>query len=893
LSAIARAALALGAGLVLTLPAFAGCSSDRTQPASRAGHHTAVSTSARIAAAQRIGIHPSPALGAQVTLPTTADGQVALDARAGDLVVRFGLRGAAAVSPREGSQASQEGVTLYPAALDGADVMHATLHDGVEDLVFFDEAPEHEELVYDVDVSHVAGLHTIAGALELLDARGVPRIRIDQPFLVDATGERVALELHVEGCAVDSDPGPAWDRPVVPIGARSCRVRVAWSGVRYPAIVDPAWRLATSFSGSRHSIATVTYADGKILALSGTKSCPGLCGNGVQTSVDLYDPALGAWAGLTSLPIGRADGAAALLPSGKALFVGGGGSSRVEVLGSNGSVFRSMDTLPAQPSFLTATLLANGKVLVAGGDNGAAIAQAVLYDEPTDSFSPAGMAPAGSLKVARSRHTATVLASGKVLLAGGTSAGGAPLASAEIYDPVANTFTLTAASMITARSSHIAALLPDKRVLLAGGGTATAEIYDPVAGTFTATGSTLGVRQGGRAVVLKSGNVMIVGGTDASVITGSVEIFGFATKTFVAQPLITFARDRFGAALLPSGDVLVFAGLLGTGYSTSISEIWHPAAAGTTCTAGDDCLSGSCEEGVCCAATCGGACKTCTPVSGACVAVLKMDDPNSCTATDTCDAVGACKKKNGQACASAAECGGAICVDGTCCDRACEGQCEACNVTDHKGTCSPVAGDPRNGRAACTAAGTLCGGTCNGLAGASCAYPSAVTLCASSCTGESFLGSTCDGRGACVADDARPCAGNFVCADAVTCKTSCVADPDCRQGYQCESGKCLPTALCEDHFVTKGTERVDCAPYTCEQSGRCRDSCASVAECVAPTLCSFDGFCVAPPAPPDSGCSVSAGDPGRFGARDTRGLVPLLIGGVLLMMRARARRRWS
>jgi hypothetical protein len=533
------------------------------------------------------------------------------------------------------------------------------------------------------------------------------------------------------------------------------------------------------------------------------------------------------------------------------------------------------------------TSLPSGKILVAGGDNGTPVATAVLYTEGADSYAPAGTAPAGAMKVGRARHTATRLASGKVLLAGGTAA-----ASAEIYDPVANTFTVLASPMVAPRSGHIAALLPDNRVLLVGGSTATAEIFDPATSTFSATGSAGGVRTGGQAIVLKSGNVMIAGGVGGAGITGSVEIFDVATKTFVAQPGLTFARTGHGAALLPNGDVMVFGGQLATGYGTGITEVWHPGAAGSLCTAGDDCLSGSCEEGVCCATACGGACKTCAPTTGACVAVTKKDDPNSCTAATTCDAVGACKKKNGQACTTASECAGAICVDGTCCDRACEGQCEACNVKDHLGTCSPVAGDPRNGRAACTAPGTLCGGTCNGLAGAQCAYPSAVTLCASACNGETFLGSTCDGRGACTADDPRPCAGNFVCADAVTCKTRCAGNADCRQGFSCEAGKCLPIALCEDHFVTKGAARIDCAPYTCEQAGNCKESCASVADCVAPTLCSLDGRCIDPPVAPDSGCSVAAA-PGRRDAPDTRGLVPLMLAGLLFVSRARARRRSS
>ncbi len=880
-----RAGSALVLGLAVVLPAFAGCSSERTPPAVERTP-PAVAASARIAAAERIGVEPS-APGSSVTLPVAADGQVALTA--GEVSVRFSLRGAAHLAPR--TDTAREGVTLFAGALGGADVMHAAVTDGIEDLVFFDVAPEREELVYDVDVSQVAGVHVAQGALELLDTRGVPRIRVARPFLVDASGERVTLDLRVEGCAVDTDPRAAWDRPVVPIGSSSCRLHVAWAGARYPLVVDPLWQLPTStLIAPRLDFTTLTYGNGKTIAICGRRLCVGLCGNNTPVdSIEIYDPAVGSWAGLTSLPTGRVNGAASLLPSGKALLLGGNGSSRPEVIGSTGTVFRSNDNSPVQTSFLTATLLATGKVLVAGGENGASIAQAVLYDEPSDTFSPAGTAPLGALNVARSRHTATVLPSGKVLLAGGTSAAGAALASAEIYDPVANTFTVTASPMVAARSGHVAATLPDKRVLLAGGGTASAEIFDPATGVFTATGSCVTVRTGGRAVVLQSGNVMIAGGTDSAGITGSVEIFDVATKTFVAQPGLTFARAGHGAALLPSGDVLVFGGQVSTGFGTTLNEVWRPGAAGSACTQGDDCLSGSCEEGVCCATACGGPCKTCAPTTGACVAVTKKDDPNSCTAATTCDPAGACKKKNGQSCASSSECAGAICVDGTCCDRACEGQCEACNVKDHLGTCSPVAGEPRSGRAACSSPGTLCGGTCNGLAGAQCAYPSAVTLCASSCSGETFLGSFCDGRGACTADDAKFCPGNFVCADAIACKTSCAVSADCRQGFSCEAGKCLPIALCEDHFVTKGATRIDCAPYTCEQAGNCRVSCASVSDCVAPTVCSLDGRCIDPPAAPDSGCSVAAPWP----TGDTRGLAPLMLVGLLVVSRARARRRSS
>ena len=141
----------------------------------------------------------------------------------------------------------------------------------------------------------------------------------------------------------------------------------------------------------------------------------------------------------------------------------------------------------------TATLLADGRVLITGGNDtdDHAVASAELYDPTTGTFSPTG-----SMATARGFHTATLLADGRVLIAGGDPAGWVadrPDASAEIYDPTTGTFSPTG-SMATTRGFHTATLLADGRVLIAGGengagSLASAELYDPTTGTFSPTGS--------------------------------------------------------------------------------------------------------------------------------------------------------------------------------------------------------------------------------------------------------------------------------------------------------------------------------------------------------------------------------------------------------------------
>src|SRR5262249_7800086 len=147
---------------------------------------------------------------------------------------------------------------------------------------------------------------------------------------------------------------------------------------------------------------------------------------------------------------------------------------------------------------------------------------------------------------------------------------------------------------------------------------------------------------------------------------------------------------------------------------------------------------------------------------------------------------------NGASCGSAAQCGSGNCVDGVCCDTACNGQCEACNAAGSAGVCSAVVGDPRNGRPACLTDGSACGGACDGSSRTACSYPARNSPCpAPSCSnaGASTAG-FCDGAGHCPASQQLSCVA-YVCG-ANACKTSCSSDTDCLDGGYCVSSACHP-----------------------------------------------------------------------------------------------------
>jgi hypothetical protein len=257
----------------------------------------------------------------------------------------------------------------------------------------------------------------------------------------------------------------------------------------------------------------------------------------------------------------------------------------------------------------TANLLPTGSVLVAGGnDEGTILADAQLYSVSSGTWSEAL-----AMNVARYDHVATTLADGRVLVTGGFNALGA-INSAEIYDPTANTWTLTGSTMTIARAYHTATLLANGDVLIAGGINTlgqpvnSAEIYNPSLGTFTALPATLvTARDQGTATLLASGNVLIAGGFTSSGATAASEWFNPTTGTFstTSAPLIT-PRDADAAVLVPSGDVVVAGGTTAGGGSTATAEkYWDPSAGVAPTPSANIVIANNAVAGQYIAATCG------------------------------------------------------------------------------------------------------------------------------------------------------------------------------------------------------------------------------------------------------------------------------------------------
>ncbi len=311
-------------------------------------------------------------------------------------------------------------------------------------------------------------------------------------------------------------------------------------GIAQAELYNPAtgtFSLTGSLQTGRYGHTATLLNNGKVLIAGGTGSA------GALASAELYDPATGTFTSTGSLSC-ACGFAATLLPNGMVLFSGGfSGStalSTAELYNPSTGTFSLTGSLKVARAGPSSTLLSTGKVLVAGGvyftGSGTTLtvhylASAELYDPASGTFTLTG-----SLHTARSGQTTTVLGNGNVLLAAGqndNTQNFGYLSSAELYNPSTGKFTVTG-SLNTARFLHTAHLLASGEVLIVAGNhfgsIASAELYNPATGTFSNAASLNTPRQGHASALLTNGQVLAAGGYESQLGNhlgdlGSAELF--------------------------------------------------------------------------------------------------------------------------------------------------------------------------------------------------------------------------------------------------------------------------------------------------------------------------------------------------------------------------------
>lgn len=351
------------------------------------------------------------------------------------------------------------------------------------------------------------------------------------------------------------------------------------------SVNEGQWTTTDALAEGRYNHTATLLSDGRVLVVGGTQG--GFNGVGLA-GVEMYDPVTATWNSTGSLNNARNQHTATLLPDGRVLVVGGwNGSSTpefasAEIYDPTNETWSYTDSLSVARRMHTATRLADGRVLVVGGyyddQHGAVTTSAEIYDPVNDTWSATG-----SLNTPREGHSATLLTDGRVLVVGGYYTSW--LASAEIYDPVSGTWSNIASPLACHGVTHTSTLLPDGRAMVVGGACGSGqpgirddvEIYDPVHSTWIAATSLSGVRSWQSATLLADGKVLVTGGGDgtSSGYYTSTVIYDITDSTWMPTGSLATGRVGHTATLLPDGRVLVAGGVTNGNVYLNSAEIYY------------------------------------------------------------------------------------------------------------------------------------------------------------------------------------------------------------------------------------------------------------------------------------------------------------------------------
>jgi len=695
--------------------------------------------------------------------------------------------------------------------------------------------------------------------VDVVDEAGTVRLEVAAPTAYAADGGELSARLVGNGARiellVDAATGeallidPVWsavasmskqriDHTATLLGSGKVLVASGY-GWNTAEVYDPAtntWSPTGPMNASRSAATATLLGNSKVLVAGG---------NGSGATAELYDPVTNTWSLTGPMINGRWWHTATLLGSGKVLVAGGatggcGWLASAEIYDPATNTWSAASPMNQTRGLFAAVLLPNGKVLVAAGGSCNGAPGAELYDPATNTWSMTN-----PMIYSCSDHTATLLGNGKVLVAG------CDQANAQLYDPATNTWSM-AAPMSQGRGFHTATLLLSGHVLVTGGGgsntsyscRASAEVYDPVTNTWSPAPTMNHGRTEHTATLFGSGDVLVAGGGGfgcAANDMSSAELYGLGPlgsacvlasncqSGFCADGVCCNAACNGG----PCDACSIAAGAPANGTCTLLNG--SVCNDGNGCTQTDTCQAGACIGGNPVVCPSPDQCHTggvCNPGTGICSNPTKADgmacnDGNGCTQTDACQA-GVCIGGNPVVCPSPDQCHtGGVCNPGT-------GTCS--NPTKADG----IACDDGN---SCTQSDTCQSGACIGANSVVCPSPDqchtggvcnpGTGMC--SIPTNKAEGTSCnDGNGCTQTDTCQ--AGVCIGANPVVCPP-----PDqCHTGGVCNSA----TGMCSNPTKADGVGCNDgngCTQSDTCQSGACIGTNPVV--CPPPDQCHAGGAC--------------------------------------------------
>ena len=352
----------------------------------------------------------------------------------------------------------------------------------------------------------------------------------------------------------------------------------------------------TAMQTGRSGHTCTLLADGRVLAAGGDDAGQG--------SAELYDPVAATWTLIPGAGIALNGHTATLLPSGSVLLAAGAGLVYFDA--QAGALYPLASTLATGRKSFASTLLADGRVLITGGQSDSAVLNSTEIFDPSD-FS---VSPGPAMNVARAEHSAVLLDDGRVVVIGGLSSQG-ETNTAELLDAAAGAWTLAPGTMRDARRRHLSVFVPGNGGVLVAGGIscgqslASTELFQADSSTFHDYGDLTQGRSAMAGAIVGSGQIIAIGGLNSSgpqaacglTAVPVITFNSFATSTVAApsfvHPATIFASGHGFGATDTAGAATFSTAAPGTRFADASSRLISPKIPMSAVSAGGNGFAGA------------------------------------------------------------------------------------------------------------------------------------------------------------------------------------------------------------------------------------------------------------------------------------------------------------